>query len=67
MTTEDKSNPISRIRGAFAERTDDPSYLVFAVLTDLRHYASLHEVNFYAELDKSYAQYLEELAGDPQT
>lgn len=40
---------------------DDRRYLLRDVLTDCRHYADSHGINFFDVLDGSYQVYLEEL------
>lgn len=40
---------------------DERRYLLRDVLTDCRHYADRHGINFFDALDGSYQVYLEEL------
>jgi len=51
----------SKCYGLDLQGGDERRYLLRDLLTDCRHYADSHGINFFDALDGSYQDYLEEL------
>jgi hypothetical protein len=47
----------------YDETKDNPQAQLRDVLTDIRHYADVHGLDFHQALDGSYQVYLEEIQG----
>lgn len=52
--------PLAKQYGIDPEDKEERRYLLRDVLTDCRHYADQHRIDFFDALDGSYQVYLEE-------